>query len=66
MKKLILNILGLSITIISSIYIISYLNLLNIGYKFNEYVYFIIRKIECIIIILGIFILIINNRGGKK
>lgn len=66
MKKLILNILGLSIIIISSVYIISYLNLLNIGYKFIEYVYFITRKIECIIIVLGIFILISNNKGGKK
>lgn len=66
MKKIFLNILGLLITIISSIYIISYLNLIDIGYKLSEYVYFIIRKTECILIILGIFILIINNKGGKK
>lgn len=65
MKKLLLNILGIILIINSAIYIISYLNLLNIGYKFSEYVYFIIRKIECIILIPGIIILISNNKGGK-
>ena len=66
MKRLLLTILGITITIISSIYIISYLNLINIGYKFSEYVYFITRKIECILLIPGILILIIFNKGGKK
>lgn len=65
MKKISLNIIGTIITIISSVYIISYLNLIDIGYKFTEYVYFISRRLECLIIILGISILIFNNKGGK-
>ena len=61
--KILLNILGILLTTIGTIYIISYLNLLTIGYNFTYYVYFIIRRIECLIVLLGIIILIINNKG---
>ena len=61
--KTLLNILGILLTTIGIIYIISYLNLLTIGYNFTYYVYFIIRRIECLIVLLGISILIINNKG---
>jgi hypothetical protein len=61
--KTLLNILGILLTTIGTIYIISYLNLLTIGYNFTYYVYFIIRRIECLIVLLGISILIINNKG---
>ena len=64
--KFFINIIGSILVIISSIYIISYLNLIDIGYNFKEYVYFIIRRIECLLFIVGIIILIMNNRGGKK
>lgn len=66
MKKTILNILSYIMILIGSIYIISYLNLLNIGFTFTEYIIFIIKKIECIILIMGILILIIINKGEKK
>ena len=61
--KIILNILGILLTSIGIIYIISYLNLLTIGYNLYNYLCFIIKKIECLITILGITILIINNKG---
>ena len=48
-------------------YIICYLNLLNLGYNFIEYVNFIIRRIECINAIIGIIIMIIAlSLGGKN
>lgn len=62
MKYIITNILGIILISTSLTYIISYLNLLDIGYNFIEYVYFIIRRIECLILIPGIIILILNNK----
>ena len=50
-------IIGMIITIISSLNIILYLNLLVNGYTFLEYVNFIIRRIECISLILGILLI---------
>ena len=61
--KALFNILGILLTSIGIIYIISYLNLLTIGYNFTYYVYFIIRRIECLLVLPGIMILIINNKG---
>ncbi len=61
--KTLFNILGILLTSIGIIYIISYLNLLTIGYNFTYYVYFIIRRIECLLVLPGIMILIINNKG---
>ena len=60
---------GFGLTVIGSIYIICYLNLLNIGYNFLEYVNFIIRKIECLFMPIGIIIMIICiyvPKGGKN
>ena len=61
--KLLLNILGIILTTTSIIYIISYLNILPIGYNFIDYAKVIIRSINCLLIIPGIIILIINNKG---
>lgn len=66
MKKIFFYIIGCLFTIIGMIFSISYLNLLDIGYKFSEYVYFIIRRPECLLTILGIIILFLNSLGGKK
>ena len=59
---------GFGLTVIGCIYIISYLNLLTIGYNFLEYVNFISRQLECLYFILGIILMIlaIFIRGGEK
>ena len=59
MTKIFFFIIGLFFTVIGLIYIISYLNLLTIGYNFLEYVNFIIRKPECLYAIFGISIITI-------
>ena len=65
--KFFLFLLGFGLIIIGSVYIICYLNLLDIGYNFFDYVYFIIRRVECLNLILGIFIIILSmNIGGKN
>lgn len=68
MLKIGLFFLGYGLTVIGSIYVISYLNLLSFGYNFLDYVNFIIRRIECINLIIGIILIIISVilPGGKK
>jgi len=59
--------LGYALTVIGLIYIISYLNLLAIGYNFLEYANFIIRRIECMYTLIGILLMIISiySKGGN-
>ena len=66
MFKIFLFLFGFGLTIIGIIYIILYLNLLTIGYNFNEYVNFIIRRIECWYSVLGIIIMLISIYIGGK
>lgn len=60
MNKIFFFILGFILTTVGTIYIISYLNLLTIGYNFLEYVKFIIRRIECLYAVIGITIIFIT------
>ena len=59
-KLLFISIIFISI---SSIFFILYLNLFNIGYNVFEYLFFCFRKIECLLIIPGIFILYRLNKN---
>lgn len=60
--------IGFGLSIIGFVYIISYLNLLTIGYNFLEYVNFISRRFECLCALFGIIMmsLAINLTGGKN
>ena len=59
---------GFGLTVVGFVYVIAYLNLLTIGYNFDEYVNFIIRQPECFYTIIGIIIMLICIfiPGGKK
>ncbi len=57
---------GFGLTVISLSYIVIYLNLLTIGYNFSDYVNFIIRRIECLNIFIGIILMFIILLGGKN
>lgn len=46
-------------------YIILYLNLLSIGYSFNEYLSFILTRFECLVSILGLIMISIIILGRK-
>ena len=52
--------IGFGVTVIGFVYIISYLNLMSIGYNFLEYVNFIIRRIECLYAVIGIMIIVLD------
>ena len=49
--------LGFGFMVIGFTYIITYLNLLTIGFTFNEYVDFITHRYECLISIIGFIII---------
>lgn len=60
--------IGFGLTVIGSVFIISYLNLLTIGYNFMEYVNFISRRIECLYAVIGIILIVVAifKPGGEK
>ena len=68
MNRLLFFLLGFGLTVIGLVYIISYLNLLTIGYNFIQYVNFIIRRIECLYAVFGLIIMFatIYYPGGEK
>ena len=67
MPKIFFFLVGFGLTVIGFVYIISYLNLLTIGYNFIDYVKFIIRRIECLLALIGIIIMSISliHKGDK-
>ncbi len=64
--RVFLFLLGFGLTTLGAVYIICYLNLLDIGYNFLQYVNFIIRRLECIIFIIGIILMILATTIGGK
>lgn len=66
MFKIFIFLLGFGISIVGLTYIISYMNLLVIGYNFLDYVKFISSRIECLLTILGFLLLFISIKGDKK
>ena len=54
--KVILYLFGFIISVVAISYLILYSNLLELGYNFNEYVHFIIRRIEVWIFIIGLML----------
>lgn len=65
MKTLIFYILGILFITIGLFFIIININLFFIGYRFSQFVYFIIRRPECNIFFIGILILILVYERGK-
>lgn len=65
MNRIISLIIGIILCSIALFFIIIYLNLLNVGYSFLEYVKFINMRIECLILYIGVF-LIYKSLERKK
>ena len=64
-QKMFLFLFGFGLTVIGLVYIISYLNLLTLGYNFLYYVNFIIRRIECLYAPIGIILMFISINLDK-
>ena len=63
--KLILFVIGILLISVSISFIIIYINLLNMGYTFLEYVNFIIRRMEVIAFVPGVFLVIVSMLKRK-
>ena len=64
--RIIIFLLGIIFTVIGMVCLILYLNLLTFGYSFLEYVNFIIRKIECISLLIGLIIIWLSISYRRK
>lgn len=66
--RIFIFLIGFGLTVIGFVFIISYLNLLTIGYNFMEYVNFISRRIECLYAVIGIILIAVTIfiPGGNK
>lgn len=60
--------IGFGLTVIGSVYMISYCNLMTVGYNFSEYVHFIVRRIECQYFVIGLILIFLSLYipGGKR
>lgn len=63
--KFLTLIIGILLTGFSLTFIIIYINLLSIGYTFINYVNYISRRWECLLIISGVLLIIYALRKGK-
>lgn len=67
MAWIVLFLTGFGFLLIGSLYMISYLNLLSIGYNFWEYVKFISSKVECWFFVFGFILIWISlGKGNYK
>ena len=68
MTRIFFFLAGFALMVIGNTFIILYLNLLTLGYNFNFYVNFIIRRIECYYSIIGFILVLITifTKGDKK
>ena len=62
MRHIFLFLIGFGLSVLGFSYIILYLNLLTIGYNLEEYVNFIVRRIECYYSIIGLIIIVISSK----
>ncbi len=66
LSRIILFIFGLILSSSALCFIILYLNLINMGYTFSNYVNFIIKRFECWNLIIGILFIIISTIKRKE
>ncbi len=66
MNKIFPLLISIVLTSIGLLFTLIYLNLLTMGYTFWDYVYFIIRRIECDFLFIGIFLFLILIRKRAK
>jgi len=66
LKRIIYFILGIIITSSALMYIVIYLNLLRMGYSMLDYVKYVLSSIECTKIFIGIILIILSLKKGRK
>lgn len=68
LTRILFFLIGFGLSVIGFVYIVSYLNLLSLGYNIFDYVHFIFRRIECLYAFFGLLIIFFSIfiPGGKK
>lgn len=66
LKKTLLFLTGFGLMVIGFTYIIIYFTLFNIGYSLYDYFLFIIRRIECLFVLLGFFLILFSMGKGDE
>jgi len=67
MTRVFLFLIGFGLMVTGFTYIITYMNLMSMGYNFYEYLKFISTRIECLFSIVGLMLVtIIILTGGYK
>lgn len=68
MTRMFFFLIGFGLMVIGFTYIITYMNLMSMGYDFFDYLKFIFSKIECQFAIIGFLIvyIIILTKGSEK
>ena len=66
MKNTFTLLVGFGLALIGLLYIVTYLNLLTIGYNFFEYVKFIISRIECWNLVIGFSFIYMSMKEDDK
>lgn len=68
MLKMMFFLIGFGLSIIGFMYIIMYLNYLEIGYTFMEYINLISKRFECLLAPIGIMIIsiVVFLKGGRN
>jgi len=61
MYKLFFFFIGFILSVFGFTYIVAYLNLLTFGYSFIDYLRFIFSRYECILSIVGLFMIFIST-----
>lgn len=68
MGRMFIFLLGFGLMVIGFTYIITYMNLMSMGYSFLQYLGFISSKLECLFALIGFIIvsIIIMTKGTDK
>lgn len=68
MSRMFFFLLGFGLMVIGFTYIITYMNLMSMGYSFLQYLSFILSKVECLFALIGFILvsIIILTKGNEE
>lgn len=66
LSKIVLFVMGVLFCSLSLSFIVLYINMINLGYSFFEFVNFIIRRWECYLFVVGVILIIFSFKKGKQ
>ena len=67
-SRVLFFLLGFGLMVVGCTYVITYLNLLTVGYTWKEYWLFLFHHLECWFVLFGFFFITLSIywKGGRK